>query len=82
MTWLREVLSDPKYHQLSSNRLAMLIATFALALSVVILSIAALFGYEVALALGAMSVPLAGLGGYSYVEGSRVHKITTNNKEE
>ena len=81
MTWLREVLSDPKYHQLSSKRLAMLIATFALALSVVILSVAALFGYEVALALGAVSVPLAGLGGYSYVEGSKVHK-TPDNKEE
>ena len=81
MTWLREVLSDPKYHQLSSKRLAMLIATFALALSVVILSVAALFGYEVALALGAVSVPLAGLGGYSYVEGSKIHK-TSENKEE
>ena len=81
MTWLREVLSDPKYHQLSSKRLAMLIATFALALSVVILSVAALFGYEVALALGAVSVPLDGLGGYSYVEGSKIHK-TSENKEE
>lgn len=81
MNWLREVLSDPKYHQLSSKRLAMLIATFSLALSVVILSVAALFGYEVALALGAVSVPLAGLGGYSYVEGSKVHK-TSDNKEE
>lgn len=64
----------------------MLIATFALALSVVILSVAALFGYEVALALGAVSVPLAGLGGYSYVNGgikdmdtvnaSKIHKLT------
>lgn len=76
MTWLRETLSDPKYHQLSSKRLAMLIATIGLAISVVILSVAALFGYEVALALGAVSVPLAGLGGYSYVEGSKVNKVT------
>ena len=37
--------------------------------AVVVLFAASLFGYDVAAALWAVTVPLAGLGGYSYVNG-------------
>ena len=47
----------------------MLMATFSLAVAVIVLSAAAYLGHDVALALGAVTVPLAGLGGYSYVGG-------------
>lgn len=70
MNWLREAISDSQTKRVSSKRVAMLMATTALSVSVIALSIAALmFGYDVALELGAVSVPLAGLGGYSYVNG-------------
>lgn len=70
--WIREIL-DPTSTQ-SSKRLAMLIATVSLAVSTIILSIAAVMGKPVAEALAAVSIPLAGLGGYSYVQGSKVQK--------
>lgn len=47
----------------------MLTATFSLSIATVGLSVAACLGYDVAAALSAVSVPLAGLGGYSYVNG-------------
>lgn len=78
MSWLREAISDSSTNRVSSKRVAMLMATAALATSVVTLSAAALFGYDVALALGAVSVPLAGLGGYSYVNGKALdRKVAT-----
>lgn len=69
MNWLREAISDGKSGTASAKRLAMLVATFALAIAVVVLAAAAYLGHDVALALGAVTVPLAGLGGYSYVGG-------------
>jgi len=67
--WIREAISDGQSGRVSSKRVAMLMASFALSVSVISLSVAALMGYSVALELGAVSVPLAGLGGYSYVGG-------------
>lgn len=82
MNWLREAISDGKSGTASAKRLAMLVATFALAIAVVVLAAAAYLGHDVALALGAVTVPLAGLGGYSYVGGKyaeRKHgEITTS----
>lgn len=70
MIWLHEAVSDSQSERVSSKRVAMLMATTALSISVISLSFAALaFGYDVAFELGAVSVPLAGLGGYSYVGG-------------
>lgn len=68
MNWLYEAVQDPS-GRVSSKRIAMLTATFSLGLSTVILSIAPFFGHDTAIAIGAVSVPLAGLGGYSYVRG-------------
>ena len=69
MNWLRESISDGKTGTASSKRVIALMAATALSFAVVVLSIAALFGYETYLELGAVTVPLAGLGGASYVGG-------------
>lgn len=49
----------------------MLAACFSLAAATLALAAAACMGYEVSAALAAVSVPLAGLGGYSYTQGKR-----------
>ena len=71
MNWLRETINDSRTGKASSKRVAMLVAVSALGITVVLLGVAALFGYEVAAALGAVAFPLAGLGGYSYVNGKQ-----------
>lgn len=69
MNWLREAVCDSQTQKVSSKRVAMVAAAFSLAIAVVLLATASLFGYEVSASLGAVSIPLAGLGGYSYVHG-------------
>lgn len=69
MNWLREAINDSKTGYASSKRIAMLAGAVSMSLAVVVLSAASLFGYDVAAALWAVTVPLAGLGGYSYVNG-------------
>lgn len=69
MNWLREAINDSKTGKASSKRVVMLMAGLAMSCAVVILSAAALFGYEVAAALAAVCAPLAGMAGYSYVRG-------------
>jgi hypothetical protein len=72
MGWLREAINDGRTGKASSKRIVMLMGGAALSVSVVVLSVAALFGHPVAGELGAVSVPLAGLAGYSYVNGKQV----------
>ncbi len=69
MNWLREAINDSATGKASSKRIAMLAGAAAMSLAVIVLSVAAWFGYDVAAALWAVTVPLAGLGGYSYVNG-------------
>ena len=69
MGWLREAINDSQTGKASSKRIAMLAGAVSMSLAVVVLSAASLFGYDVAAALWAVTVPLAGLGGYSYVNG-------------
>lgn len=69
MNWLREAINDSATGKASSKRIAMLAGAVSMSLAVVVLSAASLFGYDVAAALLAVTVPLAGLGGYSYVNG-------------
>ena len=69
MNWMREAINDSKTGTASSKRIAMLAGAVSMSLAVVVLSAASLFGYDVAAALWAVTVPLAGLGGYSYVNG-------------
>ncbi len=75
MSWLREAVTDRYHNCVSSKRVTLLLATFALALSVVLLSVAACLGRDVGVALGAVAVPLAGLGGWSYVGGKGAEAI-------
>ena len=77
MNWFREAINDSRTGKASSKRIAMLAAAISMAIAVVILASAALFGYEVAAALGAVCVPLAGLGGYSYVQGKAIEKVNS-----
>lgn len=69
MNWLREAINDSATGKASSKRIAMLAGAVSMSLAVIVLSAASLFGYDVAAALWAVTVPLAGLGGYSYVNG-------------
>ena len=69
MNWLRESINDGKTGTASSKRIAMLSGAISMSIAVIVLSVAAWFGYDVAAALWAVTVPLAGLGGYSYVNG-------------
>ena len=74
MGWLREAINDSQTGKASSKRIAMLVGAVSMSLAVVVLSAASLFGYDVAAALWAVTVPLAGLGGYSYVNGKIAEK--------
>lgn len=69
MNWLREAINDSSTGKASSKRIAMLSGSGSMSIAVVVLSAASLFGYEVANAIWAVTIPLAGLGGYSYVNG-------------
>ena len=69
MNWMREAINDSKTGTASSKRIAMLSGAISMSIAVIVLSVAAWFGYDVAAALWAVTVPLAGLGGYSYVNG-------------
>lgn len=74
MNWLREAINDSATGKASSKRIAMLAGAVSMSLAVVVLSVAAWFGYDVADALWAVTVPLAGLGGASYVGGKAVER--------
>ena len=74
MNWLREAVNDSQTGKASSKRIAMLAGAASMSLAVVVLSAASLFGYDVAAALWAVTVPLAGLGGYSYVNGKMAER--------
>lgn len=67
MKWLDGAIKDNRTGGYSSSRVGALIATVAMALSIILLSIAAMLtDKDLAMALGAVAVPLAGLNGYSY----------------
>lgn len=81
MKWLHEALSDSQTQRVSSKRVSMLLATLSMSVAEVILAVAALYGRNVDMALAAVSVPLAGLGGYSYVNGKANEMKNENEKE-
>lgn len=69
MTWLREAINDSTTGKASSKRVVALLGAFSMSAATVILAVASALGQEVAAALWAVTIPLAGLGGYSYVNG-------------
>ena len=75
MRWVKDVLSGPS-GQASSKRVALLMATLSLSAATVLLSVAAVMGYSVAGELGAVALPLAGLGGWSYTQKREIPKET------
>lgn len=75
-TLLNEAMQDGRSGRGSSKRVAMLWAAFAMGVSLIILSVAAaLVDRDLSLAIGAVTVPLAGLGGYTYVGGKQAEKV-------
>ena len=76
MNWLREAINDSATGKASSKRIAMLAGAVSMSIAVLVLSAASLFGYDVAAAMWAVTVPLAGLGGYSYVNGKIAERST------
>ena len=72
MRWIRETINDSRTGKASSKRVVMLMAGVAMSVAVVLLAVAAMYGREVAAALGAVCVPLAGMAGYNYVQGKNV----------
>lgn len=75
MHWLMEAIIDSKTQAVSSKRIAMLMGTTAMSMSVIILSAAAFIGHQVGVELAAVCAPLAGLCGYSYVNGKAVTEV-------
>jgi hypothetical protein len=75
MNWISETVSSPR-GELSSKRVAMLIAAVSLAIACVILACAALFGHDVGVAITGVSASLAGLGGGAYIGGVMQEKKT------
>ena len=73
--WLKQAASDAN-NRVSSKRVAMLIATLSLAISLIILAAAAYIGRQVDVAMSGVAAALAGLGGYSYVNGLTAEKRT------
>ena len=62
--YLQAVISNAD--SASSHRFALVVASISLGLSTVLLSVAACAGQNVDIALGMVSAPLAGLGGFVY----------------
>lgn len=81
MSWLREAATDRFHNCVSSKRVALLTATFSLSLTTIGLAVAACLGYDVAGSLAAVAVPLAGLGGWSYVGGKGAEAVKFNKPE-
>ena len=67
MKWLDGAIRDDKTGAYSSSRLNAMLATVALAISLMILCVATIYAdKDLSMAIGAVAVPLAGLGGYNY----------------
>lgn len=76
MRWLQSMFEDSKNPgHASSKRFVFVVAGVSLSISTISLCIAVLFGQPVdAFLMGAVTTPLAGLAGYSYVQGKRVER--------
>ncbi len=74
MSIFSDAIRDGKTGSTSTKRIVLLMAGGAMSLAVVVLAFAAWFGHDVALSLGAVSAPLAGMSGYGYVNGKQAEK--------
>lgn len=78
ITWLARIVENGSTGNPSVKRVSLILATSALAAGTIILCMAAYAGHDVALALAAVTGPLAGLGGYSYVGGKKAEQNGTD----
>jgi hypothetical protein len=74
-SYLREVIANGT--TASSRRFALVVAVLCLGVSTVVLAVAACLGQEVSAALAAVTVPLAGMAGYSYAAGPSKAGLTS-----
>lgn len=77
MGFIRDVLTYDSESGASSKRLVLVVAGISLSICALVLSAGALMGYEVELALWAVTTPLCALSGVAYVgkrEGLPLHK--------
>ena len=72
IAYIRQVISSAD--EATCHRFCMVVGSLTLAACTLILSIAEAFGAEVSVALGVVTVPLAGLAGYNYVRGKLAEK--------
>lgn len=75
LRWLARIVENGATGNPSVKRVSLIIATSALSAGTIILCAAAYAGHDVALALAAVTGPLAGLGGYSYVGGKKAELL-------
>lgn len=74
MRWFASIIEDGVTSNPSSKRASLLIAAGCLGIGTIILCCAAYQGRDVALAIAAVTGPLAGLSGYGYVQGKKAEK--------
>ena len=74
MTFLLEAMRDGAHGNASAKRVAIVVGSFALSVSVVLLAVASCFGVATSDALWAVSTSLAALSGASYVGGKVAEK--------
>jgi len=80
--WIARIVENGGTGNPSVKRVSLVIAVCALAAGTIILCAAAYQGHEVALALAAVTGPLAGLGGYSYVGGKKAESANGQGSPE
>jgi hypothetical protein len=71
LDWIKKIIEDGATGNPSAKRVALIMATIALSAGTIVLCVAAYCGRDVALALAAVTGPLAGLAGHSYVGGKK-----------
>lgn len=74
MKWLAAAIRDGHSGTISTKRIVILIGALAMSATVLMLGVAALLGYDVGVALTGVCAPLAGVGGYGYVNGKRAER--------
>ena len=74
MSIFSDAIRDGKTGSTSTKRIVILIGALAMSATVLMLGVAALLGHDVGVALTGVCAPLAGVGGYGYVNGKQVEK--------
>ncbi len=79
---LREMLTDGRSKRGSSKRGALLLATIALSVALILLAVAAYVGRAVDVAIGSVAAALAALAGGSYVGGKTAERNQPKDEQQ